>query len=167
MRHVLVLTALVVLALAVPGCAREVVIQGGDDGAAGAPGRPPAQPPFIKGEILAVSAVEPVTTDCVSEADGDGDGVVSSDDPPVCDPNPSDAGTIHVRRTDGQDGETEIVATIGVQTPVARRTAAGGVEPIGFDDLAQGDTVTLWVTGPVMESFPVQAGADYVLQEQS
>lgn len=40
------------------------------------------------------------------------------------------------------------------------RGAAGSFERIGFADLKQGMLVEVWITGPVAESYPVQAAAD-------
>lgn len=120
---------------------------------------PPSDPPFLTGRIVSVTTTEPVTTDCVSESDLDADGSASSDDPPICNPDPESHGSIHVK------GHTEMVATILKGTPLARRTAGGGVEPIEFADLSDGAAVSLWVDGPVMESYPLQGGASYVLLE--
>ena len=49
------------------------------------------------------------------------------------------------------------------EMPLWRVTADGGTEPAQFSDLAEGQTVAAWVSGPVAESFPVQATADAVL----
>lgn len=47
--------------------------------------------------------------------------------------------------------------------PVWRVAANGDAEPAQISDLANGQTVDAWVSGPVAESFPVQATADAVL----
>ena len=166
-RLLLVLVGLVVMAGAV-GCEAPDVSLGSGDGGGGAAGgtvpQLPDEDPFLTGRVVAVAATEPVTTDCVSEADLDPDGTVSSDDPPICNPNPDTFGSIHVRG-DNATGESEIVATVGKDVPVVRRDAQGNLEPAAFDDIGEGDTVTLWITGPVMESFPVQGSASYVAIE--
>jgi hypothetical protein len=159
---------LAVLAVTTAGCAQPDVSLGSGDGNGGAAGgtvpQLPDEDPFLKGEVVAVNATEPVTTDCVSEADLDRDGTVSSDDPPICNPNPHTFGSIHVRG-DNATGESEIVATVGKDVPIVRRDAAGNLEPAAFEDISKGDTATLWITGPVMESFPVQGSASYVAIE--
>ena len=152
------------LALALAGCGAAQSGAGGDGGStrggdAPAAAAPPDEAPYVRGEIVSVAAAEPVTTDCVSESDLDPDGTVSSDDPPVCNPNPSVFGSVHVK------GNTEVVATVGKTTPIMRRVADDAFEPVAFEDLAAGDAVAVWMQGPIMESFPAQGGAAYVLVE--
>lgn len=55
--------------------------------------------------------------------------------------------------------------TITSDTTLARGASAqGSTEPMAFGDLRVGDIVDVWFTdGPVAESYPVQAGAAYVL----
>lgn len=138
---------------------------GGSSHSPAAVAQPPTEAPFLKGRIVSITTTEPVTTDCVSEPDADGDGAVSSNDAPVCDPNPTTFGTIHVKG-EGGGGDSEIVAGIEKTVPIARGGIGGTVEPITFSDLSEGDTVSLWVDGPLMESFPLQGGASYVLLEE-
>ena len=116
---------------------------------------PPAEAPYVKGTIVSVVATEPVTEDCVSESDLDPDGTVSSDDPPMCNPNPSVFGTVHVR------GSTEVVATVGKTTPIVDAEGAA----VAFEDLAEGAAVSVWMEGPIMESFPAQGAASFLLVE--
>lgn len=130
------------------------------------PGPPPAGAPFVKGRIVSVSETKPVTTDCVSESNLDPNGSVSSDDPPMCNPNPDVHGGIQVTgKAEGQ-GETEIVATVHKTTPIARRLGDGSVEAAAFSDLREGIAVSLWISGPVMESYPLQGTASYVVLEE-
>ena len=131
---------------------------GGGSGDAPAASQPPDEAPYVRGDIAAVTPAKPVTTDCVSESDLDPNGSVSSDDPPICNPNPTVFGSIHVK------GDTEMVATLGRQVPIMRR-AGDGFEPVAFEDLAVGQKVSVWATGPIMESFPVQGAASFVLLE--
>ena len=143
---------------------------GGGSGASDSPAavaQPPAEKPFLKGPIDSIVATKPVTTDCVSEADADGDGAVSSDDPPVCNPNPLTFGTIGLKGTRAdQGGDTAINAFVEKTVPIARRGAGGTIEPIEFSDLDKGDVISLWITGPVMESYPLQGQASYILLEE-
>lgn len=158
-----------VLALAAGACGAPDVALGTGDGATPAPAvaNPPSEPPFLEGPLLAVTTTEPVTTDCVSESDLDPDGAVSSNDPPVCNPNPSTYGSLHVKGTNAsQGGETEIVATVNKTVPVVREGAGGKLEPVRFSELAKGDVISLWITGEVMESYPLQGTATYVLVEE-
>lgn len=48
-------------------------------------------------------------------------------------------------------------------TPMWRVTSDGRAQPAAFGDLQEGQTVAAWVSGPVAESFPVQATADVLL----
>ena len=173
-RIALVVVACTVLAL--PACSSPDVVLGGG-GAAGAGsgasdgtaavGQPPTEAPFLKGPITVITRAKAVTTDCVSEADADGDGAVSSNDPPMCNPNPSTYGGLGVKGTnESQGGETEIIASVEKTVPIARRGAGGTLEPVAFSDLAKGDVVSLWITGPVMESYPLQGQASYILLEE-
>ncbi len=53
--------------------------------------------------------------------------------------------------------------TVTDDTGIFRRTSENGHERIPADDLRVRDVVEVWITGPVMESYPVQAGADQVV----
>lgn len=48
-------------------------------------------------------------------------------------------------------------------TPVWRAMPEGGAQRAQMADLAEGQTVAAWVSGPIAESFPVQATADAVV----
>lgn len=147
----LALCGMVVLA----GCGSPQAAGTGGESEAPAAAEPPAEAPYVKGTIASVAATEPVTTDCVSESDLDPNGTVSSDDPPVCNPNPSVFGTVHVK------GNTEVVATVGKTTPIVDADGAA----VAFQDLAKGAKVSVWMEGPIMESFPAQGAAAFVLVE--
>ena len=56
-------------------------------------------------------------------------------------------------------GSTKGVFRVGERTAVRR--ASGGAARA--DDLREGQRVRVWVTGPVMESYPVQAGARLIV----
>lgn len=157
-----------VLSLLLAACspAPDVALGSGGGATESADAQPPDEPPYLRGPVTSVATTKPVTTDCVSESDLDGDGMVSSDDPPVCDPNPEMVGSVGVKgeRAD-QGGETEMVASVSKSVPIARRTDTGGLEAITFDEVSKGDVVSLWITGPVMESYPLQGGAAFIVVE--
>lgn len=124
---------------------------------------PPAEPPYIRGRISSVTPVTPVTENC-SPADPDGDGAVSSDDPPVCNPNPDVWGSFVIAGTvANQGGKTEASTTVGKGTPIIRKARGGLLEPATFDELRGAEGVSVWITGQVAESYPVQVTATYVL----
>ena len=159
MRRTAVWWLATVLVLSLSGCGAPQAAGAGGSVRTELPAvKPPAEAPYVSGLIVSVTAAEPVTTDCVSESDLDPDGTVSSDDPPVSNPNPTVFGSIHVK------GSTEVVATIGKTVPIMRR-AGGAYEPVPFEGLAKGDEVTVWMAGPIMESFPAQGGAAFILVE--
>ena len=154
------LGAALVAALAGCGAQQGAGAGGGasDDGAAPVAAQPPDEAPYVRGVIASVTPVEPVVTDCLSESDLDPDGTVSSDDPPICNPNPAVFGTIHAK------GDTEVVATVGKTVPIMHRSG-DALEPIAFEDLTAGSKVSVWMEGPIMESFPAQGTAAFVLVE--
>ncbi len=134
------------LSLAMAGCSQPDVALGRGGGATTQPAEPaqpraepPAGDPYLTGKVVTVKR----------------DGAAHT------------VGSIHLRaEAPGAGGESEIVATVGTTTPFVRKTSGGRYEPVRFADITKGDTVSVWVGGEVMESFPVQAGADFlVLQE--
>lgn len=76
------------------------------------------------------------------------------------------SGSIHLRGRPGNGGEPEAVATVSGEVPLVRETGAGAFEAVSFDDIAEGDTVSLWITGPVRESFPVQVDASFIAVQE-
>ena len=131
---------------------------------------PPEEPPvphagvdpWLRGRITDVSTTEPVTEDCVPAADADGDGTVSSADPPVCDPNPASYGSLAVKgRVAGQDGP--MPASVHVGKNVHLEDADG--EPLRWADITKGRRVSVWITGEVAESYPVQVRATKIVIE--
>lgn len=69
-------------------------------------------------------------------------------------------------RVEGGPGSREpcgIVATVDAETRYLARTPAGTLGPGSLAGLSEGDTVEVYVTGPVAESCPVQAHADAVV----
>ena len=121
---------------------------------------PPDGDPYITGEITSVAPFVPVTENCVDPTGADPDDSVSSDDPPFCSTGSEAAGTILVEeRPDGNKASLQV-------TTVWRETT-DGLEEASFADLEVGQTVSAWVSGPVAESFPVQATADAVVIKDS
>jgi len=62
-------------------------------------------------------------------------------------------------------GSAKAVVSLTAETRILRR-AGSGVEPAAPADLAVGQTVSVWFSGPVMESYPVQATAAVVVIEE-
>lgn len=63
---------------------------------------------------------------------------------------------------DAADGSTKAVMSLTADTRIVEEFG-GGYEPSALTQIAAGDTVAVWASGPVRESFPVQAGAAVVL----
>ena len=55
-------------------------------------------------------------------------------------------------------GGDKAAVTVTTDTRILRQTA-GALERAAFDDLATGQQVAVWFSGPVAESYPVQATA--------
>ena len=117
-------------------------------------------PPWLRGRVLSTYTTEPVTEDCVSEADPDGDGSVSSDDPPVCDPHPSSYGSLGVEgKVAGQ--QEPMPASVSVDKAVPLEDSEGN--PIEWSDITKGSRVAVWITGEIAESYPVQVRATRIV----
>ncbi|HVM19677.1 MAG TPA: hypothetical protein VM307_06930, partial [Egibacteraceae bacterium] len=102
----------------------------------------------------------PVTENCLPADQLDPDTPVSSDDPPVCtDPANDVVGRILVEEP-GDGNKAALTITGGTQI---LEEFGGGYEPGDFARLREGARVQAWVSGPVAESFPLQATADAVL----
>lgn len=94
----------------------------------------PTGEPYIVGEITSVSVT-------------------------MATPGPDGARQILIRALDGGN---EASITVTSETPVWEEFG-GGLEPSRIDRLGQGQTVSVWASGAVAESFPVQAEADAVV----
>jgi hypothetical protein len=116
----------------------------------------PAGLPDLSGTSTSVAAFEPVTEDCTPPEDLDPDGVVSSDDPPICTPEDNDVlGTVLVEEQPGVQEGRKISYTVTTETAIS------GVG--SFDDLAEGQQVDTWVAGDMCaESYPEQCGAEAI-----
>ena len=156
MKH-LIAGLILALAVGAGGCASPDAAVGGGGGARDAPGDvvPPDGEPYVTGPVLSVSRNKPVTEDCVDpDPEADPEDSVSSDDPPVCDPNPTTLGSI---------GLADIVARVERTVPIVREGRDGEYEPIALDAIAKGDMVAIWISGPIAESYPAQGAADFVV----
>lgn len=148
-----------VLAASLTACGMPAGTSGGGGSAAPPANEVPGGQPWITGVVADVSNVDPVTEDCVSEADPDGDGTVSSDDPPVCDPDPDLYGTLLVEgEVEAQGGNTPASASVGKNVPLT--DGNGGA--VSWSDITRGSQVAVWITGEVAESYPVQVRATRV-----
>lgn len=124
----------------------------GSDGNDGA--TVPARPVDISGTVTAVSPFEPITEDCTPPDQLDPDGVVSSDDPPVCTGDDDDIlGTVLVEEQPDVDEGRKISFTVTTDT------ALSGTALDSFDDLTDGMSVDAWATGACAESYPEQCAA--------
>lgn len=122
-------------------------------GGVAGPAEVPDRPVDITGEITSVNPFEPVTEDCVPADQLDPDGVVSSDDPPMCTPADLDLlGTIVIEEQPGvQEGRK-------VSLSIIADTLLTGEGLSSFDDLAEGQTVEAWTGDICAESYPEQCG---------
>lgn len=150
-------TPLVLLA----ACSDETPVRAADttpsspaDGGSAGDGTVPARPADITGTVTSVSPFEPITEDCTPPDALDPDGVVSSDDPPVCTPDDNDVlGTVLVEQhPDLEEGRK-------ISFAVTTDTVLTGLRLGSFDDLAEGMSVEAWATGPCAESYPEQCSA--------
>lgn len=98
---------------------------------------PPDSPPSIRGVVTSIDATN----------GGGSMRVVWTQDPMV-----------------GEMAEYD-AAQVGVSsdTKAWRMTDSGEAESVQFAQIVVGDVVEAWFSGPVAESYPVQAGADDVL----
>lgn len=99
--------------------------------------------------------------------------------PTVPDADPSIRGAITTRTAADGGGQLLVEAGSGPRydydkasvrvtenTKILRATGTGRYERTTFDELTEGRTVKMWFTGPVAESYPVQATAGVVLIEE-
>jgi len=117
----------------------------------------PERPPDLTGAVTTVSPFEPVTEDCTPAEDLDPDGVVSSDDPPVCTPEDNDVvGTVLVEEVPDDPSQGRKVSfTVTTSTAFEAGTS--------FEDLAAGQAVDTWVAGDACaESYPEQCGLEAI-----
>lgn len=151
----LLMVAVAITALAACGEDRDALDVGGE------PDRPsvgvPDGEPAYSGEVTNVSPFEPVTEDCVDPGEVGPDDPASSDDPPICtDLSVAPLGRVLVEEIPGEQTGDKISLRIDRDTPLFREVDGGDLEPLGFDDLVEGDIVDAWIDGPVADSYPQQ-----------
>jgi hypothetical protein len=95
----------------------------------------PERPPDVTGEVTQVSAVQ----------------------------GPDAIGSLRVEENPADSsGSAKYVLTVTPATVLVVRP--GGVaEEVGFGEMVVGQRVQAWITGPVRESYPMQATASHVL----
>jgi hypothetical protein len=127
----------------------------------------PESEAVLTGHATHLSPYTMVTTGCVPPEDLDPDGSVSSDDPPICsDPKTAPLGTVLVEAEPESPTGDKISVTIGKGTPIFVEDKTEGereLTAVGFAQLAIGMRVEAGYSGPVMESYPMQTTADYVV----
>ncbi len=152
-------SVLVVLAVLAAGC-------GGirERSAAG----PPSREPDIVGVITAVKPAVVRTEDCVERRGHPPDEPVSTTDPPSCtDPTPETFGQVLVEAEPDVDRSDKARVSLPRDTLLLAESE-GGYTEIGFNSLRVGELARVWLEGPVLESYPVQAtAAALVIAEES
>ncbi|MBV9950517.1 MAG: DUF3221 domain-containing protein [Acidimicrobiia bacterium] len=126
-----------------------------------APVKAPSGEPSVTGTITKVTAGAACADSGTSGSD---DGVVSSDDAnAACAPTGDGSLTFLVQ--DGKDPSgTALAASVRVPaTASVLRSSGGSFTKASLDQLRDGVTVQIWFTGPVAESYPVQATAGSVV----
>ena len=131
---------------------------------------PPAGPADITGTLTSVTSFVPRSEPCVEVGQQPPDAAVSSDDEPPCVEVPSDVvGSFLVEERPDRPVEgprppqgDKAVVTVDTRSQVLRHAGAGYAEA-SFDALEVGQVVEVWFSGPVAESYPVQAGAKAVV----
>ena len=154
-------------ALAAPGLVLVLALALAACGGGASAGALPDGHANIEGAITSVRPFVPRREDCVTPSDRPPDAPVSSDEPPECDQPPTDqVGALRVEQyPDRQVGDRGLptggekaAVTVTTDTRILRQTK-GALESAAFDDLATGQEVAVWFSGPVAESYPVQATA--------
>lgn len=153
--------ALLALSLATAACGDGTEVGTGDSTSTTTTSEPsgsgtlPDRPPELTGTITSVTPFVPVTEDCTPPGDLDPDGAISSDDPPVCTAHDNDiVGSVLVEeQPDAEEGGK-------ISFTLTTATVLGGDAVHSFADLAVGDVVDAWTSGPCAESYPEQCGTE-------
>ena len=126
----------------------------------------PDGPPYIIGTVTSVSPFEAVPEDCVPpDPAADAGGAVSNLDPPVCATESEFLGSILVEEQPGMD-QPGNKASVGVLRDAGIWVFDGDDgRDAEFADITVGARVSVWITGVVRESFPVQVDATAVVIE--
>jgi hypothetical protein len=72
-------------------------------------------------------------------------------------------GTMRIEAEPGATGDAKAAVTITAATTLLRAVDGASPEPITLDDIAEGMSADAWFTGPVAESYPVQATGEAIL----
>jgi hypothetical protein len=120
----------------------------------------PSGDPSITGSVTKVTA----GASCVGDASAGGDDNVSSNDSGTACQDTSD-GSVTFLIQDGKDPSgTALAARVKVPASASvLRSYGGSYTKATAADLQDGATVKVWFTGPVAESYPVQATAGTVV----
>ena len=72
---------------------------------------------------------------------------------------------LEVKREDTAAQPDQYVITVGNEAPVYRQVGdeIGDLGDVGFEALQADQRVEVWITGPVAESFPMQARAEFIV----
>lgn len=72
---------------------------------------------------------------------------------------------LEVRKPDPETPSDQYWITVPNEAPVYRQVGEeiGDLGEVGFGALAAGQRAEVWITGPVAESFPMQATAEFVV----
>jgi hypothetical protein len=157
-----VAAALLTLALVVAACGTDdTTVSGTSEAPDGTGVEMPDREPDLTGTVTVVTAFEPITEDCIPLEDVDPDGVVSSDDPPICTSEDNEVvGTILVEGDLAPEQGRKIAYTVTADTRITG--ASDGTDVRSFDDFAEGQTADTWTTGPCAESYPEQCTLDAI-----
>ena len=125
--------------------------------------RAPEGAPYIQGTVTSHSPVVVISEDCIDGSTLPPDGVISNEDPPICtDPDSPVLGSVLVEAEGEVEGEDKASVTITRDTTILREDGQGFAAAT-FDDLPEGQTVQVWITGAVAESYPVQVTATAIV----
>ena len=130
---------------------------------ANAAATPPARDPYIQGEVLEARPISAVTENCVDPSDNTGDGGISPEDPPVCNPDPLTIGSVLMTGTGPSMTERQRLY-VGVLAGSPLMTSDGGsIRQASFGEVKVGSTISVWTTGLIRESYPAQVQSAYIL----
>lgn len=73
--------------------------------------------------------------------------------------------SLEVRKTEPGAPSDQYVITLTSDTPIYRQVSdeIGDISEVGFGALQAGQRAEVWLSGPVAESFPMQAQAEFVV----
>lgn len=74
-----------------------------------------------------------------------------------------ETGSLLLEEKPGDTGDAKASVSISASTTLFRTVAGASPEPITLEDVTEGMAADAWFTGPVAESYPVQAQGESVL----